>query len=396
MMTAEQILAAMEELIAAARASEDGALTEEQAERYEALEAELRQVQRQDQIEKRHAAWTRPLPTPRTGGREVTPESRAFENYLRSGDVAEYRAQSEGVPTEGGYTVPIEFRDKIVECMQSFGGLAEVVETITTSDGRVLEWPTVSDSPSSVPNKGVITAEGAQQASGGADLVFGTNNLGAYKYTTTGASNEPLRLSVELLQDSAIDIQALVSRKFAERIARRQALHWATGTGVTEPLGILVGTANAELVTSNNLSNAANGYAKLLEIEDALDSFYLPNARWVMNRATWTEVRKIVDDVDRPLIMANAQSGIGGKIERTLLGYPVTIDEGFPSAAQNVNFLVFGDVNAGYVIRRVKDVQVLVDPYTRGKYGQVEMTAWARADGTIQDRCAFVIVKGID
>lgn len=395
-MTVEEILQALQDIIDAAGAEP---LAPEALDRYEALEAQLANLRRGEEATARMAArnQVRPGIVPVQIDPANSAEYRALDIYLRTGDPSSIRnAQSEGVPSEGGYLVPNTFRDKMVECMHSFGGLAPFAEEFSTSTGAPVTWPTVSDAPNGVPNQAVITPEGQQQASAGADLVFGEAQLGAYTYTTTGANNEPLRISRELLQDAAFPVQDLVARKFGERVARKQAVDFATGSGVGEPKGILTGTANVELVTSNDIANAANGYAKLLEIEDALDEAYLANARWGMNRATWSRVRSIVDADGRPLIQASATAGIGGGIDRTLLGFPVTVDYGFPSAADDVNFMVFGDIREAYVIRRVKDIEVIVDPYSRAKYRQVEMSGFARADATVQNRCAYVIVKGKD
>jgi HK97 family phage major capsid protein len=111
---------------------------------------------------------------------------------------------------------------------KSFGGFAAEVETLDTGTARRWSTRAVDDTA----NLGGITAESAAITSG-ADLVFGTVTLGAYKYTSAGAgSNLPLRVPVELLQDSAFDVESLVARKLGERIARAQAAHWVTGTGV--------------------------------------------------------------------------------------------------------------------------------------------------------------------
>lgn len=110
---------------------------------------------------------------------------RAFTAYLRTGqanaDLTELRAQSEGTPSAGGYTVPDGFRTKIIDRMKAFGGIANVAETINTETGQSLEWPTVDDTA----NVGEIVAEGGTFASG-ADLTFGTASLGAYTYTAGG------------------------------------------------------------------------------------------------------------------------------------------------------------------------------------------------------------------
>lgn len=397
-MTVEEILAAMQAIIDAAGAEP---MSEAQAEEYEELERSLRSVRRDAEIRARQEAYVTPNSTPAVR-RSVSSEDaqlRAFDRFIRTGDASEYRAHSEAVPSEGGYLVPSVWRDKIVECQKSFGGVAAAAETISTSTGATLEWPTVNDtadgSYSGAKNVGAITAEGSQFG-GGADIEFGIASLGAYKYTSSGAGSAPLRVSVELLQDSSVNVGDLVARKLGERIARKQAAHFATGSGVSEPKGILNGTADAELATANDFANAANGYAKLLEIEDSLDTAYLANASWVMNRTTWTQIRKIVDGIDRPLIMANAEAGIRNGVEKSLLGYPVIIDESFPDPADDVNFLVFGDIRQAYVIRRVSGLTVVVNPYSRAEYGQVEYTAWERADATIQDRCAIAILKGKD
>lgn len=75
--------------------------------------------------------------------------------------------------------------------------------------------------------------------------MFSEKVLGAFKYVAPGAGNLPLRVSVELLQDSAFDIQGLVERKLGERIGRRQALDWVTGNGTIEPFGIDTGISVA-------------------------------------------------------------------------------------------------------------------------------------------------------
>lgn len=395
-LTAEDLMTKLEEIISEAGSEP---LSEDAQAEVSELENQLAIIAGSDAIRDRHNArkQVRPGIRPVDMAGASSSELKALDRYLRSGDPSLIKnALSEGVPSEGGYLVPDEFRDKIVECMHSFGGMMEHAEELTTSTGAPLSWPTVNDAPGDVPNEAVITPEGQQQSSGGADPVFGEASLGAYTYTTTGANNEPVRISRELLQDARIDVQAKISSLFGIRIARKLAKDIATGSGVGEPKGILNGTADVELVTANDMGNAANGYAKLLEIEDSVDSAYLANAKWVMNRTTWTQIRKIVDLDGRPLMLQSAQSGISGRIERQLLGYPVVIDEGFPSPADDVNFMVFGDIREAYVVRHVADLEVLVDPYSRGKYRQVEMSGWARADGTVQNRCAYSIVKGKD
>lgn len=392
-MTVEELLAEMEALVARAREEQGGAMTDEQASRYEELERQLRALEKTQEIEKRHAAWTTPRRLHGAGAAaERSEESRAFSDWLRAGQPqvpAEIRALSKGTDAAGGYLVPDEWRDKLVECIRSFGGFINEAEQITTSDGRTLFWPTIDDGT----NAAAITAEAAAFG-GGADPTFGEGNLGAYKYTTTGAGNNPLKISVELLQDSMIDLDSKIRELFGRRIHRKQATDAVVGTGTGQPKGILNGTADFTLSTTNIWDQTNNGWEDLIDVEALLDPEYLDNAKWLMNRATYAQIRKLKDTNGRPLIGTSTDginNAVGGL---TLMGYPVILDQAAPNAADNTNFMAFGDFRQAYVWRTVADLQVIQDPYTSKSTGQVEYVAWQRGSGTVQNRCAYVIIGG--
>ncbi len=394
-MSVEQLVEAMKALVDAATA-EDSEVTEEEASaRYDEMEKVLTAKRTFGEIQKRQAAYE----TPQVMRRVATMEkddtiTRAFEHYLRTGqanqDIVELRAQGEGVGSEGGFLVPTEFRDKLVERLLAYGGLAEHVETINTSSGGPLEFPTLDDTAS----EGEIIAENAQ-FTGGEDLVFGTKVLGAYKYTSSGAGSAPLRVSVELLQDAAFDVAALVARKMGERIARAQAAHWVTGSGVGEPEGIM--GAN---ITADETVDVADviDYDDILDLETLLDPSYEANAKWIMSKATWSAIRAVVDGAGRPIVMDNQISGIGGRPVQTLLGYPVVLDQealDFGAATGPSSNVALGDWREAYVLRRVSNMTIVVNPYTRANFGQVEYVAWERADGLVQNRNAYVVLANL-
>jgi HK97 family phage major capsid protein len=398
-MTVEEILAALAAIIESATA-DDGSqrsLTDEEIKRYEDLEVKLAAARKDVEIRARQAAYQTVPPANIQVGTAATDDTleRAFESYLRTGqanqDITELRAQQVGTDSEGGYLVPPGFRQKLVEVQKAFGGLAAEVDSFSTSTGNTLEFPSLDDTA----NEGSITAEEAAFADGD-DLAFGTVAMGAFKYTSSGAgTTTPLRVSVELLQDSEFDIQGLVSKALGTRIARKQADDWVNGTGTTLPNGI----ANSGLTTDETLAvEATITYTELMDLEAGLDPAYEQNAKWLMNKATWTAVRKLVDDNGRPLIFDQAASGMGGRPEKTLLGYPVVIDQAMIDVTQDGvdgHFLALGDLKEAYVIRRVSNLVVIVNPWTRANNGQVEYVAWERADGNIQNRSAYVLLDNI-
>ena len=313
-----------------------------------------------------------------TGLLESDDYREAFNRFLRGDRVAleQFAGQSvTGDGTQGGYSVPESFRQRIVERMKAFGGIQQVAETITTSDGRDLPWPTNDDTA----NSAVIATEGSAAGSGGADLVFGEVRLGAYTYDATGASNNPLLVSKELIQDSAFDIEAFVSRKLAERLGRKMAADFATADGSSKPKGLLAKSAD--------VMSATTMYAALVEHHFQVDQAYREsgNCRWVLGDSTLANIYGSVDLNGRPLFIPTADASGAGRPAGTLLGYPVQLDQGAGTK------VAFGDIFQGFIIRYVRDVQVDVDPYTNIKSRQIAYHAWARADSDVQDANAYSV-----
>jgi HK97 family phage major capsid protein len=361
-----------------------GNLTGEQLDQYEGFAAELQRRSSEDaatkmrveSIKRMHDLRLGRGPKPPTQNEMFASDdyTQAFNRYMR-GDarVMEQFAQTiAGDGSQGGFTVPDGFVARIVERMKAYGGIASAATEIVTSTGESLRMPYIDDTA----NKAVIVAEDTQAASG-ADLVFDSIELGAFEYDATGASGNPIEVSLPLLQDSAFDIEALLTRLLGTRIGRKQADHWATGAGGTEPVGLL--TKSADTMTATVASLAAAEHILQVDAEYRNSG----NARWVMSDTTLAKLWTAQATTNEPLFMPGRT--INGKPFDTIYGYPVTID---PSAG---NLVAFGDIEAGYIIRRVRGVQLLVDPYVPMVRRAVRYHAWARADGNILDPNAYSV-----
>jgi HK97 family phage major capsid protein len=397
-MTVEEILAALQAIVDGAKeVQEDGTemerpLTEEEVARYEALEAKLEAVRKSQDIVKRNAAYRTV-----TGGagfnaskKNEDTYTRAFESYLRTGQKNSdliYRAQNEGTGSAGGFLVPDEWRNLIVERLQNFGGLMNAAEKLNTSDGRPLSWLTNDEVAS---NLAEVTPEAGLWDTG-ADFVFGTRTLGAYKYTTVGASSLPLKVSYELLQDSAFDLRGFIAKKFAQRIQRKLAVDLVTGSGISEPQGIISTQGGISSTTAR--AAAAPTYAELLAIVHALDPDYRNGASWLMNDATLALIRGVVDGSQRPLLWNLTDDLTGSLKGMTLLGYPVVIDQAMPTStdASANKSILFGNLKDAYVVREVKAFEMVVLNELYAQNGQVGFMGWARYDGMVQDPNAAII-----
>jgi HK97 family phage major capsid protein len=389
--TIAELMTAMQAVLDTAEA-ETRSLTDDEVTTYEGLERELQGLHKTGEITARHAAYKTPI----TGFPAVikaTPKGDealdfAFAQYLRTGvpndDMKQRFAQVEGTPSAGGYAVPDSFLGRLTEARTAFGGFMNAADSITTADGRPLPWPSVG---AAAATEADIAAEGAATAAG-ADIVFGEVSLGAYKYVSAGTGNLPIKVSVELLQDATFDVAAFVARRLNQRITRKQAYDIVRGSGSGEPLGILYGTAGDVATASGSVPT----YAKLKELEHALDMAYREQASFLMNDTTAGVLESIVDTIGRPILVPLLQGIESSTGRKALLGYPVVIDQACASLSNNVQGIGFGAWKEAYIVRHVKDVQVLANPYA--VTGYVVYDAWARMDGNVQDATAFVTMEG--
>jgi HK97 family phage major capsid protein len=388
----EDILQQLQQIIDGAQGRD---LTDDEVQRYEALEGKMERARRTAEVQKRNAAY-RAVPAGQilhvAAAKNDDTLERAFAAFLRTGqengDIAELRAQGEGVGAQGGYLVPEGFRNKIVERMKAFGGIGNVVENITTDTGAPLPWVSVDDTG----NTGEVVNENGAWVSG-APLVFGTNELSAYTYAAGDTNGVGILVPRELAQDSAVDLEGLVTRKLGERLARALAPHLVSGDGVKKPLGLVTG------LTGVQITHAGIKYDDLINIVHSVDPAYRESGcRWAFNDATFKTIKLIKDSNGDPIwrpLDANMATNSEGGSNGVLLDYPVTIDQGFANinlASNTVNFGAFGDLQRGYVKRMVRDVQMIVNPWSYANKRQIEYSAWMRADGTQQDTNAYVAI----
>ncbi|MFJ1808540.1 MULTISPECIES: phage major capsid protein [unclassified Streptomyces] len=309
----------------------------------------------------------------RDGATELSAEERTA---LRSGfvDGRELRAAGVATGAAGGYLVPAPFRAQMVETMKFYGAMRDVAEVITTETGATLPWPTNDDTA----NVGAILAENTQVTE--QDVTIGQADVGAFMYTS-----KLVRVSLQLLNDSAFDMESWLARKLGERIGRAQNAHFTTGTGTAQPEGVQTNAVIGKTGTTGQTTSVT--YDDLIDLIHSVDPAYRSSgrARFMLNDATLAAARKLKDGQSRPLWEPSVQVGVPDG----LLGYTYTVNQDMPVMAANARSILFGDFFAGYLIRDVQDVQLLRLAERYADYLQVGFLAFARTDGTPQDTGAY-------
>ena len=314
----------------------------------------------------------------------------AFDTYMRRGASkltdaqerlletasAELRTssgQSEGTTTLGGFTVPQSFLVKITETLKAYGGIFGVANVIETTDGRTLPWPGNDDTG----NVGSIIGENVADST--LDLSFTQQSLAAFTYTSN-----LIRVSLELAQDSAFDLEAFVAKKIGQRIGRAVAAHLATGSGAGQPKGIDTAPTTGKTGLAGQTTTVI--YDDLVDLIHSVDAAYRNggNCRFAMADLSLAVVRKLKDTQGHPLWQPSVVAGVPD----TLLGYGVTVDNGLPAMAVSAKSILFGDFNAGYIVRVVRGVEVARLSERFADQRQVGFFGFMRLDAKPDDAAA--------
>lgn len=308
--------------------------------------------------------------------------SALFNKWLRGGDSA-LTAQdwqtirntmSTTTDSEGGYTVEDQVAAELIRAMKEFGGMRESSTVFHTSKGNDMSWPTNNDTG----NTGELVAQNTAAADLDAD--FGTVGLNVYKF-----SSKVVTVPWELVQDSEIDIEGTVLALLAERLARIQNTYFTTGTGTSQPRGIVTAASSGKVGATGQTGTVT--YDDLVDLEHSIDPAYrkLPGVGYMMNDSSIKVIRKIKDTEGRPIFVPGYEIGRPGGAPDTLLNRPITINQDIASMAASAKSILFG-VLKNYRIRDVMAATMFrFADSAYAKKGQVGFLAWQRAGGNLID-----------
>jgi HK97 family phage major capsid protein len=291
--------------------------------------------------------------------RAATPEKvegrAAFTKYLRSGlgalnaeerNALETRGTSTqivGTDSLGGYLVPEDFSN-ILDVASKFTGVVEqVAQVINTNSGALLPYPTVDDTSVS----GAILSEATAPAV--SDMTFSAVNLNAYNY-----SSGIVKVSRQLLQDGAFNLDAFLVDALGGRIARGTNADFTTGDGSSKPKGVVAGSAAGKTAASATAVTAA----ELLDLMYSVDPSYrnAANAGFMMKDSTLAAVRKLGlgSSNDFPIFVPAMNAG-----EKDMLyGKPIHINNDMDAIATAKKSVLFGDFSK-FVVRVAGGLQFL-------------------------------------
>ena len=398
-----------QELFAAATA-DNRAMNSDESARYDELTGLIADINEREQQTSKHERMERGLAAVRqdpsalggeertTGHEQRAAYAKAFDRYLRYGSRemereerdllrtglvanAENRAQATAPGSAGGYLIPTTFQSTIEETMKWFGGIDEFGhESLNTAGGGDIEIPTNDDTA----NVGRLVTENGPISS--TDLSFGQKVARAYLY-----SSDFVKVSIALLQDEGVQLEAFAGRKLAERLGRIRNTHLTTGDAAAKPQGIVTG-AGAGVTAA---SATAVTYNELIDLEHTVDRAYRRaelGCGYMFADATFKALRKLADSQLRPLWVPWLGSGVAGAVPATFNGWNYTINNDMAAMATGLRSILFGSGKDGYLVRTVAQMSLIRVEERFIDNGQVAFLLFSRFDGLVVDQTGLRVL----
>jgi HK97 family phage major capsid protein len=313
------------------------------------------------------------------GNRATAPMAEAAQRVgVRVGaPELDLRALSVGTGSAGGNAVGNEIMQAYFEAQKWYGRVRDVSTVFSTATGASLPIPV----PDDTANTGEIIAE-AGAVTTTVDPTFGQVVLKPFKY-----SSKAVIVSVELLQDSFINLPAYLGQALGTRIGRKQNTDFTLGVGTTEPNGVQVRASLGKTAASAT----AITVDEVIDLMTSVDVAYRarPNVRFMAHDTITAYLRKLKDGQGRYLWETSTQLGQPDR----LFGYPVVVNNDMDSAlTTNKRLLLFGDFGS-YVIQDAGAPMFIRADELRVLNHQSVFLAMQRSDGNLVDTAAVKYLR---
>ena len=244
-----------------------------------------------------------------------------------------HNALSVGKDDEGGFTVPDEFERKLVQGLEENNIFRQMAHVIRTSSGT-RKIPIANDTlEASWIDEGEEIPETTTK--------FAQATLNAYKMGTL------IRVSNELLNDSAFDIASYIADRFGKAMGRTEEKAFIVGTGDKQPSGLLHSTTGAQLGTTAD-SETAVSFDDIFKLYYSLKSPYRSKAAFLCNEELLLQLMMLKDGQSNYIWHPALDIGKPD----TILGRPIFTSGYMPRVAAGQKVLVFGDMSHYWIADR--------------------------------------------
>ena len=314
----------------------DGKLSAEDAAAYEKMEADVVEMKKAIDRLERQAAIDRELDKPTSKPIVNEPQKakpmggfRATDEYkqdmltamrTRFRDIS--NVLQEGNDQQGGYLVPIEYDNRLVDVLNEENIMRSLATKITTSGEHKINIAATKPAAAWIEEGGALTF---------GDATFDQIMMDAYKLHVA------IKVTEELLYDAAFNLEGYIIDNFGKALANAEEDAFLNGDGKGKPMGIFDTKQGGQYGTTT--SAASIGADDIINLVYNLKRPYRKNAAFITNDKTLAALRKLKDNngvyLWQPALTA-------GEPDR-LFGYAIHTSQFAPEATAGKAAMAFGD-----------------------------------------------------
>lgn len=309
----------------------DGLISEEDSKTYYEMERkvkaynfEIERLKDMEEMDKKlskptsNAIVTKPMKIEekeKKMGRARDEYKNAMLSALRSNFKRLENVLQEGVDEDGGYLVPEEYDERLIETLKEENIMRTLATSIKTSGDHKINI--------------AMSDPAAAWIEEGGELKFGDSKF-AQKLLDSHKLHVAVKITEELLYDNAFDLEEHILKSFGMALSNAEEDAFLNGDGNGKPVGIF-----DKKDGGNYLKEVATLKTDdLVDLVHALKRPYRKNAVFILNDKTIASIRKLKDNNGAYIWQPSYQE----KEPDTILGYSV-----YTSAYAPENAIAFGD-----------------------------------------------------
>ena len=308
----------------------DGLLKDEDVQTYNEMEAKIAQfsseIERVSRMEQMEKELSKPMNTPLTGkpmAEKMQSEKEqknamhkdAMLKALRSNFRQVDNVLQEKVDADGGYLVPEEYDNRLIQSLEGENIMRQLGHTLTTSGDHKINIAATTPAAAWIDEGGQLTF---------GEATFKQTLLDAHKLHVA------IKVTEELLYDSAFNLENYILEQFGKALANAEEDAFLNGDGTGKPTGVFHQTNGGTYLTEVATLKADD----IINLIHALKRPYRKGAVFILNDKTIAAIRKLKDNNGAYMWQPSYQVGEPDR----LLGYPVYTSQFAPE-----NKIAFGD-----------------------------------------------------
>lgn len=292
--------------------------------------------------------------------------TKAWWHWLKTGDeIAAKATLVEGTSANGGYIAPAQPYADIIDRRDEASILSKLpIRRMTTSFQRV-DVPTQDQK-----------SDFAWTAESGAvnfdEPTFGQRAIQVYTATLG------MKISNQLLRDEKANLDAFLTREIARAAARNVNQYIITGTGSSQPYGVIPRITQSETLASVS----GLDFSDVNNLEAAIPSAYRQDGEvgWVLRGTTLSVIRGLTGNIP--------QAGLLNVTRDSIDGYPLALTDYIAALGTGNKPIIFGNWGYYMFVESV-DMEISRNPWLYQANGQTAYFVTMRWGGDVTQPEAF-------